>query len=189
MAPNPTDYRKSYFYNTHDVTSLVKAGKNSITTVLGNGRFFTMRQNYKTYKHNNFGFPKLLLQLEIEYTDGHKEIIVSDESWKLNVDGPIRSNNEYDGEEYDARKEWKGWQLPGYDDSKWESPEQVSAPSGTITAQMSEPMKVMQLIRPKSIRKLASGNYILDMGQNFSGWIAVKNLKGKAGDQVVLRFA
>lgn len=128
LAPNPTDYRKSFFYNTHDVTQLVKAGKNSIATVLGNGRFFTMRQNYKTHKHNNFGFPKLLLQLEIEYADGHKEVIVSDESWKLNVDGPIRTNNEYDGEEYDARKEWKGWLLPGFNDKQWIQPEMVAAP-------------------------------------------------------------
>ncbi len=189
LAPNPTDYRKSFLYNTHDVTQLVKAGKNSIATVLGNGRFFTMRQNYKTHKHNNFGFPKLLLQLEIEYTDGHKEIVTSDESWKLNVDGPIRTNNEYDGEEYDARKEWKGWLLPGFNDKEWLQPELVAAPSGAITAQVSEPMKVMQLINPRSIKKLASGNFIIDMGQNFSGWIALKNLKGKPGDKVVLRFA
>ena len=67
-----------------------------------------MRQNYKTQKHNTFGYPKLLLQLEIEYADGSKKIIVSDESWKLNVDGPIRTNNEYDGEEYDATKEFPG---------------------------------------------------------------------------------
>ena len=99
LAPNPTDYRKSFFYNTHDVTAEIKNGSNAIATVLGNGRFFTMRQNYKTHKHNNFGFPKLLLQLEIEYSNGQKEIVTSDESWKLNLDGPVRTNNEYDGEE------------------------------------------------------------------------------------------
>lgn len=189
LAPNPTDYRKSFFYNTHDVTQQIRAGKNSIAAVLGNGRFFTMRQNYKTHKHNNFGFPKLLLQLEIEFADGRKEIIVSDESWKLNADGPIRTNNEYDGEEYDARKEWKGWLFPGFNDAAWKQPELVAAPPGLITSQMSEPMKVMQLINPRSIKKLASGNYIIDMGQNFSGWIALRNIKGKAGDKVVLRFA
>ena len=60
LAPNPTDYRKSFFYNTHDVTAEIKKGNNAIATVLGNGRFFTMRQNYKTQKHNTFGYPKLL---------------------------------------------------------------------------------------------------------------------------------
>jgi alpha-L-rhamnosidase len=189
LAPNPTDFRKSFFYNTHDVTSLVKKGNNAIATVLGNGRFFTMRQNYKTQKHNTFGFPKLLFQLEIEYANGTSKTIVSDESWKLNVDGPIRTNNEYDGEEYDASKEFGGWSLAGFDDSKWMQPELVEAPKGTIAAQMSEPMKVMQTIKPISLKISSPGKYILDMGQNFSGWLKLQNINGQKGDKVTLRFA
>lgn len=189
LAPNPTDYRKSFFYNTHDVTDEIKNGANAISTVLGNGRFFTMRQNYKTQKHNTFGYPKLLLQLEIEYADGSKKTIVSDESWKLNVDGPVRTNNEYDGEEYDAAKEFSGWDKAGFDDSKWLQPELVAAPGGKIAAQVSEPMKVMQTIKPLSIKSIGNGKYILDMGQNFAGWIKLQNVKGKKGEQVKLRFA
>ena len=188
LAPNPTDYRKSFFYNTHDVTEQIKNRNNAIATVLGNGRFFTMRQNYKTQKHNTFGYPKLLLQLEIEYVDGSKKIIVSDETWKLNVDGPIRTNNEYDGEEYDATKEFPGWDNIGFNDSKWLKPELVAAPLGNITAQMSEPMKVMQLIKPVSIKKLNSGKYVLDMGQNFAGLLQIK-VQGKRGQKIQLRFA
>ena len=189
LAPNPTDYRKTYFYNTHDVSSQIKAGNNAIATVLGNGRFFTMRQNYKTQKHNTFGFPKLLLQLEIEYINGTKKTVVSDESWKLNVDGPIRTNNEYDGEEYDATKEFIGWTIAGFNDNKWMQSELVEAPSGMMVAQMSEPMKVMKIIKPVSIKKTVSGKYILDMGQNFAGWIKLQNIKGKKGEKVTLRFA
>jgi len=188
LAPNPTDYRKSFFYNTHDVTTQIKNGNNAIGSVLGNGRFFTMRQNYKTQKHNTFGYPKLLLQLEIEYVDGSKKVIVSDETWKLNVDGPIRTNNEYDGEEYDATKEFPGWNDIGFNDSKWLKPELVAAPPGNITAQMSEPMKVMQTIKPVSIKKLNSGKYVLDMGQNFAGWLQIK-VQGKSGQRIQLRFA
>lgn len=188
LAPNPTDYRKSYFYNTHDVTRQLKSGSNAIATVLGNGRFFTMRQNYKTQKHNTFGYPKLLLQLEIEYADGTKKIIVSDESWKLNVDGPIRTNNEYDGEEYDAIKEFPGWNTAGFNDSKWMNAELVSAPPGKRIAQMSEPMRVMKVLRPVSIKSAGSGKYILDMGQNFAGWLQMK-MQGKRGQKVQLRFA
>src|SRR4030095_2257737 len=144
--------------------------------------------NYKPQKHNTFGYPKLLLQLEIEYTDGTKKVIVSDETWKLNVDGPIRTNNEYDGEEYDATKEFPGWRSIGFDDSKWIKPELVAAPLGNISAQMSEPMKVMQTIKPVSIKNLNNGKYILDMGQNFAGWLR-DLVAGKRGQQIQLRFA
>jgi alpha-L-rhamnosidase len=189
LAPNPTDYRKSFFYNTHDVTADIKTGGNAIATVLGNGRFFTMRQNYKTQKHNTFGYPKLLLQLEIEYADGTKKIIVSDQSWKLNVDGPIRTNNEYDGEEYDATKEFPGWNAAGFNDSKWMKPQIVAAPPGKMIAQFSAPMKIKQVIQPVSIKRAANGKYILDMGQNFSGWIKLQNIQGKRGDKITMRFA
>jgi alpha-L-rhamnosidase len=189
LAPNPTDYRKSFFYNTHDVTAQIKNDSNAIATVLGNGRFFTMRQNYKTKKHNTFGYPQLLLQLEIEYADGSKKIIVSDESWKLNVDGPIRTNNEYDGEEYDATKEFAGWKTESFNDSKWLQPELVDAPTGKLISQFSEPMKVMQTIKPISIKNISSRKYILDMGQNFSGWLTLKNIKGKRGEKITMRFA
>jgi alpha-L-rhamnosidase len=188
LAPAPTDYRKSVLYNTHNVTKQIKDGENVIATVLGNGRFFTMRQNYKPQKINTFGFPKMLLQLEIEYTNGTKKTIISDESWKLNVDGPIRTANEYDGEEYDATKELTGWSNIGYDDSKWLKPELVSAPAGKIVAQMNQQMKIMQTIKPIAINKINDQKCILDMGQNFSGWIKM-NVQGKRGDAVKLRFA
>ena len=188
LAPNPTDYRKSFFYNTYDVTSQIKTGSNAIAAVLGNGRFFTMRQNYKPQKYNTFGYPKLLLQLEIEYTDGTKKKIVSDETWKLNPDGPIRTNNEYDGEEYDATKEFPGWSNAGFNDNKWLKPQLVSAPPGKIVAQMSEPMKLMKIINPVSIKPGSIGNYILDMGQNFAGWLQIK-VQGQRGQKVQLRFA
>ncbi|HEX2628427.1 MAG TPA: family 78 glycoside hydrolase catalytic domain [Chitinophagaceae bacterium] len=188
LAPIPTDYRKSVFYNTHDVTNQLKSGNNVIATVLGNGRFFTMRQDYKPQKINTFGFPKMLLQLEIEYTNGTKKLIASDETWKLNVDGPIRTNNEYDGEEYDATKELKGWNNVGYNDVKWIKPQIVAKPEGRILAQSAPPMKVMKTIQPVSIKNIGDGKYILDMGQNFSGWLQLK-VKGKRGEKVKLRFA
>jgi alpha-L-rhamnosidase len=113
---------------------------------------------------------------------------VSDETWKLNVDGPIRTNNEYDGEEYDAIKEFAGWNNIGFNDSKWLKPELVAAPPGKIVAQMAESMKVMKTINPVTIKQATNGKYILDMGQNFAGWLQIK-VQGKRGQKVQLRFA
>lgn len=188
LAPNPTDYRKTVFYNTHDVTAQLKKGENVVATVLGNGRYFTMRQEYKPKKINTFGYPKMLLQLVIEYIDGTRKTIVSDESWKLNVDGPIRTNNEYDGEEYDATKEFPGWNNTGFRETGWLKPQLVKAPEGKVAAQMNDPMRVMQTIKPVAIKKLSMDKYILDMGQNFAGWLKMQ-VSGKRGSQVKLRFA
>ena len=78
LAPVPTDYRKTILYNSFDVTSLLTQNKNAIGVTLGNGRFYTMRQNYKPYKIANFGYPKMRLNLIVEYEDGSSETIASD---------------------------------------------------------------------------------------------------------------
>lgn len=188
LAPAPTDYSKTVLYNTFDVTDQVKQGKNAIATVLGNGRFFAMRQNYKPHKWHTFGFPKMLLQLEIEFADGTKQVVGSDATWKVTADGPIRTNNEYDGEEYDATKELSGWNKTGFNDAAWLKAEMVKAPGGKLTAQLNENMKVMERLKPVSIKQLSPTKYILDMGQNMAGWVKM-NVRGKRGEKVTLRFA
>lgn len=188
LAPVPTDYSKNVKYNVFDVRSQLKQGKNMLGTILGNGRFFAMRQDYKPYKIKSFGFPKMALQLFIEYSDGSQEVIRTDDSWKLSTEGPILSNNEYDGEQYDARKEMKGWNTIDFDDKNWVNARYVQEPGGFYEAQMTPNMKVMRQLRPVSIKATSRGTYILDMGQNMVGWLQIK-VKGKSGDKVSMKFA
>jgi len=189
LAPTPTDYAKVVKYNTFDVTDLLVKGPNVIAATLGNGRFFSMRpQRYTMPEIRHFGFPKMILQLELTYADGSTQTVISDDSWKVTANGPIRANHEYDGEEYDARMEMPGWNKTGYDDTKWWQAELVEAPGGTLEAQLNRNIKVMETIRPVGITQPKPGMYILDMGQNMVGWVSMK-VKGKAGNKVQLRFA
>ena len=184
FAPTPTDYSKVVKYNTFDVTDELIQGKNALAVTLGNGRYFSMRQ--PGVRH--FGFPKMILQLELTYADGSKQTVASDDSWKVTADGPIRANNEFDGEEYDATMELPGWNTTGFDDSKWLQAELVQAPGGKPEAQLNRNMKIMETIRPVAVTQPKPGMYILDMGQNMVGWVAMR-VKGKAGDRVKLRFS
>ena len=188
LTPTPTDYTKSVKYNTYDVTSYIRNGANAVGAILGNGRFFAMRQNEKPYKIKTFGYPKMLMNIHIVYSDGSTVNVDTDDSWKGTADGPIRANNEYDGEEYDATKEFLGWNSTGFDDSKWLKAEFVQEPTGVIEAQMNENIKVMNTLSPVSIKKLSGGRYILDMGQNMVGWLQIK-VKGSKGQKIKLRFA
>lgn len=188
LAPTLTLYSQEVKYNTFDVTSLIDNGPNAIGITLGNGRFFSMRQKTRSGWFRNFGFPKFILQLDVEYADGKREIIPSDTSWRVTVNGPIRANSEYDGEEYDARMEMPGWTNVGFDDSAWHESELVEPPCFLIRSQMNENICVMDTVRPVSITEPKPGVYVVDMGQNMVGWLQMQ-VRGKAGDQVKLRFA
>ena len=182
LSPTPTDYNKEVKYNTFDVTELLKKGENAIGIVLGNGRFFHMRRT------GSFEYPKLIAQLEITSKDGSRQVVTSGAGWKATANGPIVANNEYDGEEYDARKEMPGWSETGFDDSQWLEAELVSPPKGELGAQLNKNITVMDSIAPVGLWKLKEGTYILDMGQNMVGWLRMK-VKGEQGTQVSLRFA
>ncbi len=188
LAPVPTDYTKNVKYNVFDVTSQLKRGQNVLGTILGNGRYFTMRQHYKAYKIKTFGFPKMALQLDIQYADGSSDTIKTDDTWRFIADGPILTNNEYDGEEYDARKEMPNWNKVGFDDSNWLNVEYVQEPGGFYEAQMTPNMKVKDTVKPISITPTNKGTYILDMGQNMVGWLQLK-VKGNRGDKITMKFA
>lgn len=187
LAPAPTDYRRTVLYNAYDVTQLL-AEKNAIGVVLGNGRFYTMQQNKKKYKITTFGYPKMRLNLKIEYTDGTKQTIVSDERWRLNADGAIRSNNEYDGEIYDAQKEFADWTTADFDDSAWAKAERTDIPLGTLRGAMSPNMKVVEQVKAVAMNK-KDGAFIIDLGQNMAGWLKVRMNGLQTGDTVRIRFA
>jgi len=187
MVPGQTEFKKRAFYMTYDVTDRMLQGKNAVGVMLGNGRFYAPRFTQPTAT-NTFGYPKLMFQMCMEYSDGTSETVVSDTDWKLTADGPIQANNEYDGEEYDARREQPGWDLPGFDDSAWRAAEAVAGPGGVLSAQMSEPIRVMDTVKPVAIKQPMPGIYVFDMGQNMVGWCKL-SVKGDRGTQVKLRFA
>ena len=192
LQPVPSDYRKTIYYNTYDVTEsienypLVCEGTEKyicLGIVLGNGRYFPMQQ-HKPYKIHTFGFPKCRINVIVEYIDGSTQRLQTDDKgWKITADGPIRANNEYDGEEYDARMEITGWSEVGFDDSSWLKAERTDIPQAYLRAQMTPGMRVLQQITPQSLK----GN-IIDIGQNIAGWLKVK-VRGQKGDTIRMVYA
>ena len=183
LSPGLTDYDKHVLYESFDVTSRLKPGANSVGLWLGNGRFHAPRLHGNP-DTRNFGDPKAILELHIEYSDGTTAAVLSDGTWHWTT-GPIVANNEYDGEEYNAIRE-TNFSLAGTDD--WAAAAVVPAPSGSLVPQAAEPLRVVETLRPVSVRKLAPNVHIFDMGQNMVGWARL-HVQGPRGTQVVLRFA
>lgn len=184
LTPSITFYSETVYYNTYDVTRLVHGGDNALGVILGNGRYFWVRGSGM----EGFGLPRLLAQLVIEYADGTQKIIASDETWKVTSKGPIVANNEFDGEEYDMRKELSGWNVSGYNDAAWKNADIMSVPCKRLRAQPCPSVAVMERLRPLSVTRLASGKVLIDMGQNMVGRLNA-SFQGKEGQKVIMRFA
>ena len=173
MDPAYTAYPKRAMYVTFDVTGHLQQGTNAVGAALCSGRA---------------GGTCLILQVDIVYADGSTQLLLTDATWKVNADGPLRASSEYNGEEYDARKEFPGWDRPGFDDSAWRVACLRDAPCARLQAQMLEAMRVTQVVKPVAITSPAKGVYIVDMGQNFYG-VTRMNVTGPTGTEVRLLSA
>lgn len=200
LSPNQTNYDRqkvekwsesrignmtsTVLYETFDITSMLKSGDNAIGVILGNGWY--IQADRPADSSLWYDTPRFIAQIAIEYQDGSKELIISNDSWKTST-SPILYNGLHSGEIYDARLEQDGWNTSGFDDSKWSDAEGVRSPSGILRAQISPPDRITKTLTPLSIQQTEKGTWRYDLGRLFSGWAKLK-ISGPRGTIIKMRF-
>lgn len=187
LAPAKSNYRKWVLYDTYDLTTQLREGTNVLGVMLGNGWFNPSKKWWEPYRLQWFGAKRALVQLHLEYADGSAQVIGSDGSWKT-APGPVLASCIFDGETYDATKELPGWDLPGATDSGWKPANVVEPPGGVLVSQLMPPIKVIEHIKPVSVKNPKPGAYVFDLGQNFAGWVRLTTA-GARGRRITLRYA
>ncbi len=186
LAPGWTDYRKRIVYQTYDVTPLVHQKTNVLGAILGGG-WYAATLGWTNVNYD-FGAPpvRLLAQLEIEYSDGTRETILSDDSWKSSA-SPILQSEIYDGEDYDATLEQPDWNQTGFSDTKWQPVMVAPPPPAILVAQNFQPIREEKTLTAQKITNPSRGVYIYDLGQNMVGWERLR-VSGPKGTKIHLRF-
>lgn len=186
LTPGWTSYKTRLQYQTYDVTGLLQKGKNAIGVSIGNGwyRGFLAWGDNKNIYGKTLG---LLFQMQLKYTDGTSEWIVSDGSWKSS-EGAIRFAEIYHGETVDAREEKAGWSTAAFNDASWSGVKIGDYANNNLLATFNEPIRKKEIFTPAKLIITPKGEKVIDFGQNLVGWVQVK-VKGKAGDQIVIKHA
>ncbi len=183
LTPGWTNYNKTVFYNSYDVTGMLQQGKNTIGVIVGNGFYNINRERYRKLVIA-WGNPKLISQLRIRFTDGTEQILVTGNDWKT-APSPITFTSIFGGEDYDAQKEQAGWDRNNFDDQSWQIAALVSPPAGKLTEEKDYPIEIKESFAVKTIKKLNGGAYLYDFGQNASGIIELK-VQGRKGQEIRL---
>ena len=183
FTPGWTDYKKRVYYQTYDVTALVRPNAwNAVGGVLAGGWYYGA-PNWLHYGDR----PRLLAQLEIELADGTVQTIATDGSWQAAF-GPYIEAGILAGETYDATKEIPGWAAPGVSAGDWRPVAVADAISAKLQAFPSIAEQETGELTPVKITEPAPGVFVFDLGQNFAGFARLE-VRGPAGTKVVLRFA
>lgn len=183
LAPGWTSYNKRLQYQVYDVTNLLQSAANAIGVQLGSGWY----RSHLAWEDNKNIYGKvsgLLLQLDITYTDGTKELVVTDENWKSST-GAIRYSEIYNGEIQDARQGNDAWATAAFSDASWSGVEVQQAGTEEVIATYNEPIRKKERFTPIKIFTTPKGEKVVDFGQNLVGIVEVK-VSGKAGDSVKL---
>jgi len=181
LSPGWSDYRKTCLYNSFDVSENLIKGVNSIGTIVGNGFYNINRERYRKLVIA-YGAPKMILMLEVHYSDGSKKVVVSDESWKTSS-SPTTFSSIYGGEDYDARMEQNGWNKSGFKDESWKNVILVKEPAGILRPESDWPLNVSEVIDYKKASRQKDSIYVYDFRQNASGIIKIK-IRGENGKEI-----
>lgn len=117
LTPGWTQFTKRVYYQTYDVTGIVRGGSNTIGAILGDG-WYASDLAYKGSRLNYGGTPRFLAQLVLQLSDGSTQTVVTDGSWEATY-GPIKFADLLIGSEYDGRLEMAGWDTADFNDNSW----------------------------------------------------------------------
>lgn len=187
-----TDYEERVLYATHDVTSLIRRGENTLGLVGGRGRYAMTTESVWGWHETPWQSdePHLRAQLEITCADGMTTVVATGPDWEV-TDGGTRFDSLYAGEHYDARREPADWTVPGTGDgdggAEWRPVAVVDGPAGAMTAQQLAPMTESRSVDPVERTEPADGVVVLAFDEMLAGWAAV-TVDAPAGAAVTLRY-
>jgi len=210
--PGLSQYNITHFYQTYDVTGMVKPGENAIGAMMSEGWWSGLLSFGSIWNH--FGDRhSLLAKLVITYADGSKKVITTnDKDWKYYNDGPILYSSLDFGEAYDAGKEAaiEGWTTASYNDSKWKKATAIDLKGTTymggesdfrgnkdefswdklsITGQIGNNAGIYKTLKAQSVKEVRPKIFVYNMGQNFVGVPKISIKNGKAGSKITIRVA
>ena len=185
LSPGWSSYEWRLRYRSYDVTALLQP-TSVLGIALGNG-WFRGRLGWGGARALYGKELAALAQLEVEFSDGYVQTVVTDESWTA---GPsaVLFNDLYDGQAIDARRYSDAWLEPGFSDEAWTGVHPAELDFSTLTPYIGPPVRRQEELPPIKIWTSPTGKTLVDFGQNLVGWIRA-SVQGPAGTTITLRHA
>lgn len=189
--PGKLAYNQQLSYVTYDVTEFLKQGENNALGIILLHGWYDRAVGYPEI-WNPWGDKNALLgKMEIRFKDGSVEEIVTDAGFLYSLDGPVREDDLYQGEFYDANYELSGFDQAGFSEGTW-YPAQENAVDEAyndipLVGKKNEPVTCVKVLEPVSITEPVENVFVYDFGQNFTGTCRI-SLTGEKGQIVTLRY-
>ncbi|MHC5795534.1 family 78 glycoside hydrolase catalytic domain [Lacisediminihabitans sp. FW035] len=171
LEPGSSDFRRRVAARALDVTDRLEVGSHGLTLRLGEGSSHVrpIAGRYSKFTGRSKA-PAALAQLEIEYADGTRQVIASDEDWRAKSTATVLTHW-YGGEDFDGSATVgtdpdAGWTEVAVVESVEHGPDPWWRSSPPVTAQ-----ETIAAVSVAIIESTAdSASVLLDFGSNIAGW-------------------
>ena len=211
MTPGFADYRKRLPIYEFDVTDRLGVN-NAIGLVAGDGWAVGYMGN-DMYRNNWCDRIFVMAELIVEYADGTKEKICTDDNWLVSTGEILRTDN-YMGEFIDHRLDLGDFSAPDYDDSAWKTVAAITMEDRFQSdkskrnyvqyvdrdcarhrfnfnrkAELARQpfVTVKHRLSPINSYKDKNGNTVYDFGQNMVGVVSAR-VTAKSGTRLTFRY-
>lgn len=189
LTPAISDNTKQVFYNTYDVTALLKEGRNTIGLWLGRG--WATRMDTAVSRVTP-AVPHVRVQIAADIA-GKPWVLGTDATWKSHASSYQRRGGmhwgDFGGERLDARADIPNWSSAEYDDKDWKSAVETEAPKGEAVAQQAPRNRIGKEIPAVAVKELGGGRVEIDFGTALTGWMRLKMPLLKPDAVVRMTFA
>ena len=163
------DIRYTIGYVRFDVREFLTAGDNAFGVIVAGGWYRSGFDKHGGYR--NYGDTKTCFRIQIEYTDGETEEVLSGEDCRYQESFLTEAGIFH--EEHDERKEIVDFSTPSYDDSAWGQVVLEEAPFAEYRENDCPQNKIIRFITPTLIKR--TDEYaVYDVGENTTGYAVLR---------------
>ncbi len=183
LRPGWTDYAKRLQLQAFDVTHALQNGSNVLHGLIGKG-WYAGHAGFMGQRGIYGETPALAVQLEIQYTDGSTQTVLTDGQWE-GVFGALQTSDMLTGEVYDARLAID----PLSSEGPWGPVESLDRPAATLVMQAGASCRPSMVLPAQEAIKLGTLRswYVFDFGQNLVGRTRLTIRNAKRGTELVIK--
>ena len=185
LDPSPTDYTKRVLYATYLLDGKIAPGENELDVLLGHGFYDgRVRDEWNFDLAPWRGFPRMIARLALEYADGTREDVVTDETWRQ-MKSPVGWDDIHEGEVVGgAHPREPVFPPDGFAVAR------VQGPGGALVGAAHPPTRIVGRNAPVAVRPVIDEKdaYLVEFPSNVAGWarLALRGLS--QGDVVSVRY-
>jgi alpha-L-rhamnosidase len=190
LSPAVSQFNKHSPVVTYDVTDYLQTGDNELVIWLGQGWY--KQSAWDRIDITILDGPVVRAQLDVRRNNAWNTVLITDASWQGRSSGYEDTGSwnalRFGGENVNAANNPVDLYPATLNELTWQQAVVRTAHDHEIIPEMTEPNRIQEKIRAKSVKKINLTTWLVDMGKSVNGWFEWHLPQLSRGQQVTIYY-